>query len=73
MAPSVAISDELREQIKADSTIVTGYIHPHSLNVGVPTAKILPPKVGGEFPLDENTKAGTILGVNVQIAICLYN
>lgn len=30
--------DSLREEISKDKTIVTDYIHPHSLNNGVPTS-----------------------------------
>jgi hypothetical protein len=68
MATIAHISESLKEAIKADPTIVTDYIHPHSLNVGVPTEKILPPKVGGEFPVDETVIAGRI--PNVEQCTC---
>ncbi len=42
-----------------DPTIVTDYVHPHSKNAGQPVEKVLPPKVGGEFLVDENVIAGT--------------
>lgn len=55
----VHLTDALKEAIKADKTIVTDYIHPHSLNSGTPIDKILPPKLGGEFPIDDAVKEGT--------------
>ncbi len=49
-----------KEAAGADKSIVTDYVHPHSLNNGIPTEKILPPKVGGEFPVDDAVKDGTL-------------
>lgn len=54
------IMDAIREAIGADKTIVTDYIHPHSLNNGTPIDKILPPKIGGEFPVDDAVKEGAL-------------
>ena len=54
------ITDAIREAISADKTIVTDYIHPHSLNNGTPMDKILPPKIGGEFPVDDAVKEGAV-------------
>ena len=52
--------DSLREEISKDKTIVADYIHPHSINNGVPTEEILPPKTGGDFPIDEAVLEGTL-------------
>lgn len=52
------ITDAIKEAIRADETIVTDYIHPHSLNNGIPTDIILPPKIGGEFLVDDAVKEG---------------
>lgn len=41
-----------------DPTIVTDYVHPYSKNAGQPVEQILPPKIGGEFPVDENIITG---------------
>lgn len=49
-----------KEAVGADQTIITNYVHPHSLSTGVPTEKILRPKVGGEFPVDDSVKEGTL-------------
>jgi hypothetical protein len=49
----------LREAMAADKTIVTDYIHPHSLNDGIPTTNILPPKVGGVFSVDDAVLEGS--------------
>ena len=43
-----------------DPSIVTNYVHPHSKNAGLPAEKVLPPKVGGEFSVDDNVIAGMI-------------
>lgn len=50
-APKVLIEGD-------DPTIVTNYVRPHSKNAGQQMDLILPPKVGGEFPVDENITAG---------------
>lgn len=52
MEPKVSIERD-------DPTIVTDYVHPHSKNAGQQVDLILPPKVGGEFPVDENVITGT--------------
>lgn len=63
--PNVAVtvthnSDALSEATRSDKTIVTDYIHPHSLNNGIPTVNILPPKVGGEFEVDDAVLEGCL-------------
>lgn len=54
----IKITDAIYESITTDETIVTDYIHPHSLKNGIPTDIILPPKVGGEFLVDDAVKEG---------------
>lgn len=47
------VTDTLKQEILGDKSIITDYIHPHSLNNGIPTEKILLPKTGGEFSVDD--------------------
>ncbi len=42
-----------QEKIATDGAIVTDYVHPHSVNSGLPTEEIEPPKVGNELNVDE--------------------
>ncbi len=53
------ISEALRQAMAADKTIVTDYVHPHSLNNGTPVDRILPPKVGGDFNVDDAVLEGS--------------
>jgi hypothetical protein len=53
------VPDTLKDLIAKDKTIVTDYIHPHSLNSGIQIEEITPPKLGGEFPVDEAVLEGT--------------
>lgn len=53
------ISESLRAAMQADEAIITDYIHPHSLNNGMPTKDIPPPKVGGEYAVDEAVLEGS--------------
>lgn len=59
------IADTSEEAIRADETIVTDYVHPHSLNNGIPTDIILPPKIGSEFLVDDAVKEGKEFFVTV--------
>lgn len=54
------VSTALQQEISEDKTIVTDYIHPHSLNNGIPTAQIPTPKLGGDFPIDDAVRKGTL-------------
>lgn len=50
----------LLREISEDKTIVTDYIHPHSLNNGIPTDEIPTPKLGGDFTVDEAVHEGQL-------------
>jgi hypothetical protein len=54
------VSSALRDEISRDPTIINDYIHPHSLNNGIPTEEIPAPKIGGEFPVDEAVLQGIL-------------
>lgn len=44
--------------IKTDGAIVSDYVHPHSVNSGLPTEEIKPPKVGNELEVDDAVLEG---------------
>ena len=52
------ITNAVKEAIRADENIVTDYVHPHSLNSGIPSDSIPPPKIGGEFLVDDAVREG---------------
>jgi protein-ribulosamine 3-kinase len=52
------VASSLKKEILEDKTIVTDYIHPHSLNNGIPTAQISNPKLGGDFSVDDAVLKG---------------
>ncbi|KAI0868416.1 hypothetical protein GGS24DRAFT_513419 [Hypoxylon argillaceum] len=61
--------ESLKYEMSQDDTIVTGYIHPHSLNNGILSEEIKPPAVGGEFSVDEAVLAALpITGTKLQAA-----
>lgn len=39
--------------VKTDGLVISDYVHPHSMNAGLPVEDIKPPKVGKEFEVDE--------------------
>lgn len=39
--------------IETDGLVVSDYVHPHSVNAGVPVEDIKPPSVGKDFEVDE--------------------
>lgn len=47
-----------QDQIKTGGAIVSDYVHPHSVNSGLPTEEIEPPKVGNELEVDEAVLEG---------------
>jgi hypothetical protein len=57
---STQVSDSTKEEMPKDKNknIDTDYIHPHSLNSGVPVGSIQPPNVGGEVSVDEAVLEG---------------
>ncbi|KAJ8122528.1 hypothetical protein O1611_g9816 [Lasiodiplodia mahajangana] len=64
-----SIPEYFEHGMPRDDTIVTDYIHPHSLNNGTPTEGIVPPKIGKEFSVDEAVhQAFPIVGTKLQAA-----
>ena len=49
-----------QDEIKTDGAVVTDYIHPHSLNSGLPIEEITSPKVRNELRVDEAVLEGTL-------------
>lgn len=47
-----------QDKIKTDRAIVTDYVHPHSVNSGLPTEEIVAPKIGNELMVDEAVLEG---------------
>ena len=47
-----------QDKINTDGAIVTDYVHPHSVNSGLPTEDIETPKVGNELKVDEAVLEG---------------
>ena len=54
---ATALGDDL-DAIKTDGAIITDYVHPHSINSGLPTEEIEPPKVGNELKVDNAVLEG---------------
>ncbi|KAI0107808.1 Fructosamine kinase-domain-containing protein [Nemania sp. FL0031] len=64
-----SISGPSKHEMPRDDTIVTDYIHPHSLNTGVPTEEIKPPRTGQEVLVDKAVlEALNIPGAKLQEA-----
>ena len=41
-----------------DAPAVTDYVHPHSINALTPMGAIMPPKISGEYSVDEAVLEG---------------
>lgn len=46
--------------INSDGLVISNYVHPHSVNAGIPVEEIKPPSVGKEFELDEAVLDGKL-------------
>ena len=49
-----------QDEIKTDGAIVSDYVHPHSVNAGLPNEEIQPPQVGKELLVDEAVLDGSL-------------
>ena len=45
-------------KLEVNGAVVTNYIHPHSVNAGIPDVDIPPPMVHGELDVDEAVLEG---------------
>ena len=53
-------SHDDQDDIKTDGAIVSDYVHPHSVNAGLPSEDIQPPQVGRELLVDEAVLEGNL-------------
>ena len=51
-------SHDDQDDIKTDGAIVSDYVHPHSVNAGLPSEDIQPPQVGRELLVDDEVLEG---------------
>lgn len=56
----MASKAENEASINTDGLVVSDYVHPHSVNAGIPIEEIKPPSAGKEFEVDEAVLDGKL-------------
>ena len=59
----IAMADK-DSDFNTDGKVISDYVHPHSVNAGIPTEAIKPPSLGKNFEVDEAVLEGKPVDVS---------